>query len=223
MCCGASTRVRRAGSAGSGPLCWLYPRWLRCAAGAAGQRTYVAVVILHESWRASAVRPSTREHPSLSTTSHLMPLPETLAACGLSRPPVHVLCIRLPYGRRLEMPEEPALELEVERIDLGRKSSASLGPSAHTQTTSTRRVHLDHRISVSNDAQGRPRSGAGRHANATTAPAARRGLAPPPSAAAPDAALRLVFKNETPESPRTGRRRGAGRRRRADGVREGAG
>ena len=159
-----------------------------------------------------------RGHPSLSTTSHLMPLPETLAACGLSRPPVHVLCIRLPYGRRLEMPEEPALELEVERIDLGRKSSASLGPSAHTQTTSTRRVHLDHRISVSNDAQGRPRSGAGRHANATTAPAARRGLAPPPSAAAPDAALRLVFKNETPESPRTGRRRGAGRRRRADGL-----
>ena len=148
-------------------------------------------------------------------------IPETLAACGLSRPPVHVLCIRLPYGRRLEMPEEPALELEVERIDLGRKSSASLGPSADTQTTSTRRVHLDHRISVSNDAQGRPRSGAGRHAHATAAPAARGRLAPPPSAAAPDAALRLVFKNETPESPRTGRRRGAGRRRRADGLRAG--
>ena len=150
-------------------------------------------------------------------------IPETLAACGLSRPPVHVLCIRLPYGRRLEMPEEPALELEVERIDLGRKSSASLGPSAHTQTTSTRRVHLDHRISVSNDAQGRPRSGAGRHAHATAAPAARGRLAPPPSAAAPDAALRLVFKNETPESSGTGRRREPGRRRGPDGVREGAG
>ena len=163
-----------------------------------------------------------RGHPSLSTTSHLMPLPETLAACGLSRPPVHVLCIRLPYGRRLEMPEEPALELEVERIDLGRKSSASLGPSAHTQTTSTRRVHLDHRISVSNDAQGRPRSGAGRHANATaSAPAARRGLAPPPSAAAPDAPLRLVSEDKTPQSSGTGRRREPGRRRRADGVRPG--
>ncbi len=45
---------------------------------------------------------------------------------------VYVVGKKRPYGRRLEMPEEPALVLEVERIDLGRKSSASLGPSAHT-------------------------------------------------------------------------------------------
>ena len=84
-------------------------------------------------------------------------------------------------------------------------------------------VHLDPSIYRRN-AQGRPRSGAGRHANATaSAPAARRGLAPPPSAAAPDAPLRLVSKDETPQSLREGRRRGAGRRRRADGVREGTG
>ena len=42
---------------------------------------------------------------------------------------VYVVGKKLPYGRRLEMPEEPALELEVERIDLGRKSMHHLVPA----------------------------------------------------------------------------------------------
>ena len=46
---------------------------------------------------------------------------------------VYVVGKKLPYGRRLEMPEEPALVLEVERIDLGRTSSAS--PVSYTHLT----------------------------------------------------------------------------------------
>ena len=163
-----------------------------------------------------AVRPPTRGHtPSPPRIS--LQIPETLAACGFSEasPSTSSLYSSTP----LEGSPKPTNSLAKAQTTRWRSQALITSPASSAVNRDARIVHLDPSIYRRN-AQGRPRSGAGRHANATaSAPAARRGLAPPPSAAAPDAPLRLVSKDKTPESSGEGRRRGAGRRRRADGVR----
>ena len=185
-----------------------------------GQPGSAHTSILHECWRASSRATSHARGHSSTSGLHLLQIPRRLAACGFFKASrLSLLETATPRRSESSLTNELSSQAST-HTQGGRKRSASLRPARTPVNTNARIVHLDHRIALKHATRGAPRAPR-RHAHATAAPAARRRLAPPPGAAGPDAPFCVLPEDKKTQSLREGRRRGAGRRRRADGVRAG--